>query len=172
MPTFSLIVPTFGRAEELDRLLSSLGEQSPASLEVIIVDQNDDDRVHPLLSLLDASVRVQHIRVTKKSLSNARNVGLAHATGEFVAFPDDDCWYPAEHLPKVEQWFHTHPQYDILAVGARDEDGLSSGNRWPQDECDIRPHNSLRTTFSNSLFLKRRSLPSEVFFDESMLASL
>lgn len=171
MATFSLIVPTFGRVEELSRLLTSLSKQSPAQFEVIIVDQNDDDRILPNLRLLTPECHVQHIRVSKKSLSNARNVGLAHATGEFVAFPDDDCWYPNGLLPSVERWFESHPGYDILAVGAQDELGLWSGNRWPQQQCDIRPLNSLRTTFSNSLFLRRDSLSNGIRFDETMLSS-
>jgi glycosyltransferase involved in cell wall biosynthesis len=111
------------------------------------------------------------VRVRKKSLSNARNVGLEQASGEIIAFPDDDCWYPDGLLPGVASWFATHSGYDILAVGAQDEKGIPSGNRWPQDQCDIRPYNSLRTTFSNSLFLKRASLPRRVVFDEKMLSS-
>jgi hypothetical protein len=171
MPTFSLVVPTFGRAEELSRLFASLSAQSPATFEVIVVDQNDDDRVLPYLKFLGPDIVSRHIRISKKNLSNARNVGLQHATGKYVAFPDDDCWYPAGLLPGVEQWFQGHPEYDILAVGAQDEAGLSSGNRWPQDECEIRPHNSLRTTFSNSLFFKCSSLSDEIRFDENMLSS-
>ena len=171
MPTFSLIVPTLGRAEELSRLFTSLSLQSPSSLEVIVVDQNDDERVVSYVRSVGPEVVIRHIRISKKSLSNARNVGLSYATGEYVAFPDDDCWYPAGLLPGVERWFQKHPDFDILAVGAQDEAGLSSGNRWPQNQCDIRPHNSLRTTFSNSLFFKRSSLSREIVFDENMLSS-
>lgn len=168
---FSLIVPTYGRTDDLAMLFSTLNRQLQHQLEVIVVDQNDDDRVAPYLGLLSPDIRVHHVRVRKKSLSNARNVGMAEASGEIIAFPDDDCWYPDGLLSRVAIWFATHPGYDILAVGAQDEEGLPSGNRWPQDQCDIRPYNSLRTTFSNSLFLKRASLPRRVVFDEKMLAS-
>lgn len=171
MPAFSLIVPTFGRAEELRRLFASLSEQDPATFEIIVIDQNDDDRVAPYLALLRPDIMRRHIRISKKSLSNARNVGLSYATGKYVAFPDDDCWYPRGLLPNIEQWFRIHQDYDILAVGALDDAGLSSGNRWPQDQCDIRPHNSLRTTFSNSLFLKRGKLSHDILFDEKMVSS-
>jgi glycosyltransferase involved in cell wall biosynthesis len=171
MATFSLIVPTFGRAEELEKLFTSLARQQPSRLEVLVVDQNDDERVQPYLSLLGPEIAVQHIRVSKKSLANARNVGLSHASGDFVAFPDDDCWYPADLLPAVEKWFQGNPNYEILAVGANDDEGLISGNRWPQDQCDIQPHNSLRTTFSNSLFLRSSTLKKGITFDENMLSS-
>lgn len=171
MTQFSLIIPTLGRTDELRKMLQSAGAQRPVDLEIIIVDQNDDDRVGKILSELALPVPVNHVRLTRKSLSLGRNVGLQHATGTFVAFPDDDCWYPAGLLANVNLWFDKHPKYEILAVGAVDGDGLSSGNRWFQDACDIRPINALRTTFSNSLFLRRSALPKEIRFDENLSAS-
>lgn len=171
MPKFSLVIPTVGRTVELEKMLASLRDQSPADFELIIVDQNEDSRVESLLSALTSNVPVAHIRLVRKNLSLARNEGLACATGEIVAFPDDDCWYPPGLLLEVEKWFSDNPGYDILAVGANDELGLPSGNRWIQDKCDIRPINVLRTTFSNSLFVKRKSLPDSIRFDESLSAS-
>jgi glycosyltransferase involved in cell wall biosynthesis len=171
MPQFSLIVPTLGRTEELRKMLQSAAAQQPVDMEIIVLDQNDDDRVSKILSELALLTAINHVKLTRKSLSRARNVGLEHATGEFVAFPDDDCWYPASLLSNVAFWFENHPKYEILAVGAVDEYGLSSGNRWFQDACDIRPINALRTTFSNSLFLRRASLPREIRFDENLSAS-
>jgi glycosyltransferase involved in cell wall biosynthesis len=171
MPQFSLIIPTLGRTDELRKMLQSAAAQAPIDIEIIVVDQNDDDRVGKILSELALPVAVNHVRLTRKSLSLARNVGLEHATGSFVAFPDDDCWYPSGLLFKIAQWFGNHPRYEILAVGAVDEYGLTSGNRWFQDACDIRPINALRTTFSNSLFLRRAALPKEIRFDENLSAS-
>jgi glycosyltransferase involved in cell wall biosynthesis len=171
MKQFSLIIPTVGRTQELEKMLGSLANQQPADFELIVVDQNEDDRVDRLLSVLAPDIKVSHHRLNRKSLSLARNVGLREASGEIVAFPDDDCWYPAGLLPQVWNWFCDNPNYDILAVGANDEQGLPSGNRWIQSQCDIRAINVLRTTFSNSLFLKRRALPESIRFDESLLAS-
>ena len=171
MPTFSLVIPTLGRTLELQTMLASLNQQGPADIELIVADQNDDDRVAPLLALMDRRIKVQHLRLNRKSLSNARNEGLERASGVFVAFPDDDCWYPAGLLPKIEAWFGANPAYDVLAVGADDEAGLASGNRWFQDRCDIRPLNSLRTTFANALFLRRNAIPHNIRFDESMASS-
>jgi glycosyltransferase involved in cell wall biosynthesis len=170
MPQFSLIIPTVGRTEELEKLLGSLANQRPVDFEIVIVDQNEDERVEPLLSVLTPDIAVSHLRLKEKNVSLARNLGLSRASGEINAFPDDDCWYPSGLLPQVENWFRDNPKYDILAVGANDEQGLPSGNRWIQSRCDIRPLNALRTTFCNSLFLRRKSLPESIRFDESVTA--
>jgi glycosyltransferase involved in cell wall biosynthesis len=171
MPTFSLIIPTVGRTEELEKMIASLSRQEPADFELIVVDQNDDDRVAPLLTELAARKTVKHVRLSRKNLCAARNAGLEHTSGEIVAFPDDDCWYPEGLLPTIEKWFDNNSGYDILATGANDENGNRSGNRWFQDQCDISPVNALRTTFSNSLFVRRTKVPNTIRFDEKLLAS-
>jgi glycosyltransferase involved in cell wall biosynthesis len=152
-------------------MLISLTDQSPAEFQLIVVDQNEDRRVDSSLRTLPANIEVLHLRLNRKSLALARNEGLATACGEIVAFPDDDCWYPVGLLPQIQQWFRDNPQYDILAVGANDDQGLRSGNRWLQNQCDIHPINVLRTTFSNSLFLRHKSIPQAIRFDESLSAS-
>jgi glycosyltransferase involved in cell wall biosynthesis len=153
MPRFSLIVPTFGRTTELSELFASIVKQKRGDVELIVVDQNDDDRVVPLLQAMPSEVAVLHLRMKEKNRSMARNAGLEASSGEIIAFPDDDCWYPASLLDQVDDWFRKNDQYAVLAVGALDNEGISSGNRWIQDACDISPINALRTTFCSSLFI-------------------
>lgn len=150
----SLIVATLGeRLEDLSALLRSLLPQVRFISDVIIVDQNPDhDRVPTLLNHFRDNLPILHIR-SERGLSRARNHGLSFARGSLVAFPDDDCLYPENLLEWVVDWFETNFEYDILAVGVVDSDGILSGNRWPQDSCDIKPVNAFRTTFSSSLFL-------------------
>ena len=81
MPRFSLIIPTFGRAIELAELLASIVNQKRGDIEVIIVDQNEDARVAPLVEALPSDLTVLHIRLQDKNPSMARNAGLAVACG-------------------------------------------------------------------------------------------
>jgi hypothetical protein len=150
----SLVVATLGeRPEDLTALLHSLMPQVGFISEVIIVDQHPDlDRVPALLSRFRDALPILHTR-SERGLSRARNHGLSFARGHLVAFPDDDCLYPEGLLEWVVDWFESNFEYDILAVGAQDSEGVPSGNRWPQDSCDIKPINAFRTTFSPSLFL-------------------
>lgn len=154
MRKVSLIVATLGeRSEDLCALLHSLAPQAKFLSEIIIVDQHSDpERLPRLLVQFQGILPIRHAR-SERGLSRARNHGLSMITGSIVAFPDDDCLYSQGLLEWVTNWFEANVEYDILAVGVKDGAGVSSGNRWPQDACDIRPVNAFRTTFSSSLFL-------------------
>lgn len=162
---FSLIVATLGRTTELADLLASIVDQDRGDVELIIADQNDDDRVLPLLERLPGHLPVRHLHLNEKNVSAARNAGLAISSGEIIAFPDDDCWYPAHLLDRVDEWFRGHSEYSVLAVGALDAAGVPSGNRWIQDACDVSPLNVLRTTFCSSLFVSELARQRGVHFD-------
>lgn len=166
MPQFSLIIATISRTEELKRLLESLTEQEFSDYEVILVDQNEDDRLQNVIDQF--SGRVPLLRISSPTgVSLARNNGLRKASGDLIAFPDDDCWYFPGLLTKIDQWFRDHPRYSIFAVGAVDEAGIPSGNRWLQASCDLRPINIFRTTFCSSLFFRREALEGNLF-DEGL----
>src|ERR1700759_5362286 len=128
MPRFSLIIATLSRTTELRQLLESFTQQEFSDYEVILVDQNDDDRLQQVVDEFAGRVPIERI-FSPKGVSTARNYGIREASGELIAFPDDDCWYPPGLLARVDQWFRDHQRYSILAVGAVDETGVPSGNR-------------------------------------------
>ena len=85
MPDFSLILATSGRTTELHRFFSSL-EAAAGDCECLVVDQNPDERLLPILAAWEGRLPIKHLK-SPPGLSRARNVGLAAATGEVVAFP-------------------------------------------------------------------------------------
>jgi glycosyltransferase involved in cell wall biosynthesis len=166
MSSFTLIIPTMGRTTELNSLLESIAQQQMAALECLVIDQNPDDRLVPILERWQLQLQVRRLR-GPAGASRSRNLGLQHATGDIVAFPDDDCWYSPGLLADVSEWFDQHPKFDILTVGARDSDGVASGNRWLEDRCRIQPINAFRTTFCSSIFV-RGSVAHTARFDEAI----
>ena len=168
MPRFSLVVPTLGRTTEVAELFASIVNQNRSDVELIVVDQNDDDRVVPLVEALPDHILRLHLRLKEKNVSAARNAGLAASSGDIIAFPDDDCWYPPNLLNRVDAWFSENPEYSVLAVGAIDDAGVPSGNRWIQDACDIGPLNVLRTTFCSSLFVSDLARSRSARFDPKL----
>jgi len=137
-------------------------------MEVIVVDQNPDDRLVPIIESALGKLDINHIRMTPTGVSAARNAGFRASRGTLVTFPDDDCWYPPTLVADVEAWFQGHPDYNVLAVACLDESGVRSGNRWFQDECDLKVSNSLRTTMMPTLFFNCTPAMREVFFDEAL----
>jgi len=164
MHKVSLIISTLGvRTDDLRCLLLSLVPQAAYLSTVIVVDQHPDPQyIAGLLSNFHDYLPIHHTR-SERGLSRARNQGLSLVSGSLVAFPDDDCLYPEGLLRWVVNWFESNISYDILAVGSNDASGIPSGNRWPQDTCDIRPVNAFRTTFSPSLFLRSSVAKTEQF---------
>jgi len=102
MPELSLIVATLGRTLELDRLVTTLTNQSFKNFEIIIVDQNEDDRLNVIVQAAkNNGLTLTHLRHHPPNLAHARNRGIATAKGKWCGFPDDDCWYEPTSLESL-----------------------------------------------------------------------
>jgi glycosyltransferase involved in cell wall biosynthesis len=167
MPRFSLITATKGRTSELAQLFTSLDEQAMSDYELIVVDQNDDERLVPIIEESPRRAKIQRIR-GNPGVSRARNLGLSIARGEILAFPDDDCWYPPEILKNVSDWFDANPKYDILSVASRDRNGERSGNRWHRSSCDLAPVNIFRTSVCYCYFIRSTQQTRRLRFDHEL----
>lgn len=105
-PKISLIVATVNRTAELGPMFRSLAEQTQKDFEVIVVDQNTDDRLQPFLEQArEFGLDLTHLKNHPANLSVARNIGLKAARGELIGFPDDDCWYEPDLLEQVTNRF-------------------------------------------------------------------
>lgn len=175
MPRFSLIVATMDRVEEFAVLLRSLGQQELLDFELIVVDQNPDERLSGLIrdweskaaGLKGSLIAVKHLRCPA-GCSRARNAGLREATGEIIAFPDDDCWYSPDTLGRVDKWFRENETHGILVLGSKDELGRVSGNRWVQRKCDLNYVNVFRASATYTVFVRNTCESAQVKFDESL----
>lgn len=116
MNGISLIVATLNRTDELARFVRSLNPPNGCLIDLILVDQNRDDRIEKLLTTLSlpASISVQHLRFTQNNQSLARNYGLARARHDLIAFPDDDCWYEPDTLMQVINLFQAQTQTAVI----------------------------------------------------------
>jgi len=129
MPLFSLVVSTKGRGQDLDKLLLSLQSQTFRDFDVLVVDQNGDERLAPSLAK-DWGFPLRRLhRPNDSGLSRGRNVGWRDSRAEFVLFPDDDCWYPSGFLAYAARRL-AETGADVLTGRAADDEGRSINGRF------------------------------------------
>ncbi len=150
----SAIISTLGRQAELDVLFRSLEAQTFRDFEVIIIDQNDDDR----LSFLDNaafSFPISRIHTPKeRGLSIGRNRGLEFAKGEFIVFPDDDCWYPEDLFARAIDAMESK-SLDGLTGRAANESGQSINGRFETKTQTVTRQNVWTTQIEWMAFFRR-----------------
>jgi len=163
-PSFDLVVATVGRTDELGLFLDSIAAQEYDRTRVIVVDQNDDERVAEIVR--GRGLPLVHER-SEPGLSRARNAGLAHVEADLVAFPDDDCVYPPGLLDRVAERFESDPGLDGLTGRAEDVDERSSAS-WKSDGATLTDENLWNRAISFTIFLRRAVVQRVGAFDERL----
>ena len=125
----SVIIPTYNRANTIERSAKSVLNQTYKDLELIIVDDCSSDNTEEIVAnLAEHDDRVCYIRHEKnKGACAARNAGIDAARGEYIAFQDsDDVWRPE----KLEKQIEVLQKYeaDICYCRIQQHNYSSSGN--------------------------------------------
>lgn len=165
LPSFDLVVATVGRVEELGRFLDSLERQTHRAFAVRVVDQNDDDRLRPVLAA-HPGLDLAHLR-SERGLSYARNAALGSLDADVVAFPDDDCTYPEGLLERVARRLGEDQGLDGLTGRAAAADGTSSPS-WKRDRASLTRENLWNRAISFTIFLRRELVARVGAFDEQL----
>lgn len=87
----SIIIPVYNVEKYLDKCVSSVIDQTYTNLEIILVDDGSTDSSGKLCnkwSKCDKRIKVYHKK--NGGLSDARNVGIENATGNYICFIDSD----------------------------------------------------------------------------------
>lgn len=165
-PRFSLIVATLGRTSALERFLQSITIQDMAA-QVIVVDQNEDDRLVEIVARYQDRIEVVHKRCSP-GLSYARNVGLQSATGDIIAFPDDDCWYPRGLLRAVTETLASRPEVGGMTCRCADEEGRLAAGAEDRRSGYVDKANVWGRGVSATIFLRADLVHDTGVFDEDL----
>lgn len=126
----SIIIPTLGTREaELRRLFQSMEEQTEQRFEAVVVSQANHETVARLLE--GVSFCYQHIRLERRGLSHARNIGATYINGELVTFSDDDCWYEPDAFAEAWQFFRSNPKTGLVCFQIFDPVSEQFYKRYP-----------------------------------------
>jgi GT2 family glycosyltransferase len=155
---FDLVLATVDRVAELGRFLDSLERQSYRDFRVLLVDQNEDERLESVLRA-HGSIEIVHLR-SPRGLSRARNAALSELRADFVAFPDDDCVYPDDLLERVGRRLST-PLDGVTGRGR-------TSAAWARDAAALTRDNLWNRAISYSIFLRRELVERVGKFDERL----
>jgi cellulose synthase/poly-beta-1,6-N-acetylglucosamine synthase-like glycosyltransferase len=123
---YSIIVPTFSRADEVSELLTSLEAQQYKNFEVIIADGSLNDSVKQVIEKYLDKLELKYLCQKGLGISESRNWGVENAKGDYVVFFDSDCVIPSKYFKTVEN----HLAYDPLdAYGGPDRANESFNNK-------------------------------------------
>ncbi len=133
----SVVLPTYNRAETLERAIASVLNQTFTDFELIIVDDRSTDNTPFILSKYAGLSNVRPLSQLRRGCSVARNIGISIAQGRYLAFQDsDDEWVPDKLAKAVAVLEGTGPEVgvfysDMLRVQA---DGSSADFKSPDVE--------------------------------------
>jgi glycosyltransferase involved in cell wall biosynthesis len=140
-PLVSVVIPTYGRAQFLSQAVHSVLNQSYENIELLIVDDASPDPVVDQLDDLPSEqvVSVEFLRHEENKGANAaRNTGIKSATGDYIAFLDDDDRWAEEKIARQVQTFaEADPDVGVVYTWLRVERPDGTTIHTPSSRGDI-----------------------------------
>lgn len=134
MPKVSVVLPAYNAALFIGQTIASITAQSFGDFEIIVVDDGSVDATSEIAAAQDSRVRI--VQQHNQGIAVARNVGISHARGEWIAFMDhDDLWHPQKLKAQCEV-LGNDPGCAIVYGGFLRWDPLTPPN-FPDKEIDI-----------------------------------
>lgn len=125
MSLVSVIIPTFKRAEYIERAVLSVLNQTYRDIEILVVDNNADsssDRTQTTEKLKqfenDKRVRLLYSPVYENG-SSARNYGFSNSKGEYICFLDDDDIFHTEKLQIQIDFLNQNADFEAVCCEHR-----------------------------------------------------
>ena len=109
-PLVSAVIATYNDARYLPTAVESVLGQEYKPLECIIVDDGSNDGTTEIVKRWIGDSRFHYMRTNHIGLSNARNLGIRAANGEFIAFLDADDWWEPEKTHRQVDFLLTDPE--------------------------------------------------------------
>lgn len=103
MPKVSVIVPVYNVEKYLIKSLDSLVNQTLEDIEIIVVNDGSTDNSKKIIEIYKEKYKnkIKYLEKTNGGLSDARNFGIPHATGEYIAFLDSDDYVELDTYEKM-----------------------------------------------------------------------
>ncbi len=112
-PKVSVVLTTWNRAEIAPQAIDSILCQTFKDFELIIVNDGSTDKTQLILEdYAQKDSRIKILVQKNSGLAKARNLGVGHANGKYIAFMDDDDLSHPQRLEKQLEYLVRHPEKD------------------------------------------------------------
>lgn len=128
LPIFSVVIPVYNVEKYIEQCIQSVLDQTFQNFEIICVnDGTKDGSVERIKQFDDARIRIVHQE--NQGLAAARNTGINHSRGMYIALLDSDDFWAPEKLEKHFDHFQSNSQIDISYAPSLfvDEEGKPMG---------------------------------------------
>ena len=135
----SVIVPVYNGSAYIERCINSITGSTFRDIEIIAVENGSTDNTWEVLEALAAGdSRIKPISTEIRGLSNARNIGIDHASGDWIAFVDADDYISPLMYERLAEAARTHGADLVLcdfAQGTEEHFDFTEANR-PAEGCN------------------------------------
>lgn len=164
--TISVIIPAYNGSDYIEEALGSVLRQTRTATEVIVIDDGSTDQTAEIVARFGRGVK--YFAKPNGGVASARNEGLRRTSGEFVAFLDQDDWWPDDMLEKAVTSFEQNPRFQVvkgLSKVVFEHESGRIGFKLPEDQ--------LITHFVlvGSALFRRTAFEQVGLFDETLHAS-
>ena len=156
-PTFSVVLPTYNRAEWLSGAIESVIEQQFQDWELLVVDDGSTDSTKEVVGRFKDE-RVRYLYQTNAERSAARNRGMTQARGDYITFLDSDDRYTPKHLEELQNSISSSGSAVFVScAGIIDGEGNRVGTK-KLDQYD----NPVRTILFNAIGTSQICIPAHI----------
>ncbi len=116
-PRFSIIIPTFNRAELIRETIDSISQQTYENWECIVVDDGSTDNTRAIIEEFSkVEPRIKYVHQENAERSAARNNGIEHAKGEWICFLDSDDHFLPGNLAEFYNFIQTKHEEKCMVI--------------------------------------------------------
>ena len=161
IPFFSIIIPSYNRAQVLPLAIKSVLDQSYSNWELIVIDDGSDDKTREVVGSFQDD-RIKYFYQENQERSAAKNYGIQKASGEFICILDSDDYLLPNHLATLEG---PCINYDFISTLSYSEvDGKRSTHKFFTNDNNAISQIWQREFFPcNSITIRKELLVSEQF---------
>lgn len=146
----SIIMPTYNRGPLIACAIRSILQQTYTNFELIIVDDGSTDRTREVVESFE-DARIRYVFQQNKGVSAARNTGLSHAEGQYIAYLDSD-----------NEWRSRYLEYSIKSSLKYDKSCIYSVLTVVDDKGSVKSYRA--SDFDRARLWDRNFIDLNVFF--------